>query len=303
MRTSCRGNSPAPSAAPSCACAASTTPACSTWITSRDARRSPRAGRRGHAAVERDRHRAAARRRHGARARTGAIVIVDGAQGAAHLPPSPVGDFYACSGHKLYGPGGTGILWAKPRRLEELAPWRTGGGMVARVDYQHARFRDPPARFEAWHAERRGRDRARRGGALSRGARPRAARARTAAARPPRRGVARAPRRACARRASPRARELRRRRRASTRSRERARSRWRRDPRGPSLRAAAARRDSASVRALALRSASTPTTPTSCAVAGIEHAKRCSRERRRARAVSATHRRARRAPAASRRAR
>jgi cysteine desulfurase/selenocysteine lyase len=79
----------------------------------------------------------------------GAIVIVDGAQGVAHLPPTLAGDFYACSGHKLYGPGGTGILWAKRARLEELAPWRTGGGMVARVDYQHARFREPPARFEA----------------------------------------------------------------------------------------------------------------------------------------------------------
>ncbi len=78
----------------------------------------------------------------------GAIVIVDGAQGAAHLPVGPCGDFYACSGHKLYGPGGTGVLWANRDRLAELAPWRTGGDMVASVDYQHARFRDPPARFE-----------------------------------------------------------------------------------------------------------------------------------------------------------
>jgi cysteine desulfurase / selenocysteine lyase len=79
----------------------------------------------------------------------GAIVIVDGAQGAAHLPPRPAGDIYVCSGHKLYGPGGTGVLWAKRERLDELAPWRTGGGMVASVDYQRARFREPPARFEA----------------------------------------------------------------------------------------------------------------------------------------------------------
>ena len=78
----------------------------------------------------------------------GAIVIVDGAQGAAHLPARACGDFYACSGHKLYAPGGTGVLWAPRARLAELAPWRTGGDMVAHVEYQHARFRDPPARFE-----------------------------------------------------------------------------------------------------------------------------------------------------------
>ena len=78
----------------------------------------------------------------------GAIVIVDGAQGAAHLSSRPCGDFYVCSGHKLYGPGGTGVLWATRDRLAELAPWRTGGDMVASVDYQHARFREPPARFE-----------------------------------------------------------------------------------------------------------------------------------------------------------
>ena len=77
----------------------------------------------------------------------GAIVVVDGAQGAAHLPSAPCGDFYACSGHKLYGPTGTGVLWSE--RLAELAPWRAGGEMVAAVDYQRARLRAPPVRFEA----------------------------------------------------------------------------------------------------------------------------------------------------------
>jgi len=78
----------------------------------------------------------------------GAIVIVDGAQGAAHLPARACGDFYTCSGHKLYAPGGTGMLWARRELLAELAPWRTGGDMVASVEYTHAQFRDPPARFE-----------------------------------------------------------------------------------------------------------------------------------------------------------
>ena len=77
----------------------------------------------------------------------GALVVVDGAQGAAHLPPGPRGDFYACSGHKLYGPTGTGVLWS--HRLAELEPWRFGGEMVASVDYHSARLRDPPVLFEA----------------------------------------------------------------------------------------------------------------------------------------------------------
>ncbi len=79
----------------------------------------------------------------------GAIVVVDGAQAAAHLPDGPRGDFWVCSGHKLYGPAGTGVLWS--RRLDELAPWRVGGGMVARVsiaDLRGATFLDPPQRFE-----------------------------------------------------------------------------------------------------------------------------------------------------------
>jgi cysteine desulfurase/selenocysteine lyase len=82
----------------------------------------------------------------------GAIVVVDGAQGIAHLPvgPGALGaDFYAFSGHKLYGPTGVGVLWGRRDRLAELAPWRTGGEMVASVGYDRARFRDPPARFEA----------------------------------------------------------------------------------------------------------------------------------------------------------
>ena len=82
----------------------------------------------------------------------GALVLVDGAQAVAHLPVD-VGalgcDFYAWSGHKLYGPTGTGVLWGRRALLAAMPPWQGGGEMVASVDDQGARFRDPPHRFEA----------------------------------------------------------------------------------------------------------------------------------------------------------
>ena len=82
----------------------------------------------------------------------GAVVLVDGAQAVAHLPVD-VGalgcDFYAWSGHKLYGPTGTGVLWGRRALLAAMPPWQGGGEMVAAVDEQGAHFRDPPHRFEA----------------------------------------------------------------------------------------------------------------------------------------------------------
>lgn len=82
----------------------------------------------------------------------GARLLVDGAQAVAHLPVD-VGvlgcDFYAFSGHKLYAPTGTGVLWARRTILEDLPPWQTGGEMVASVAYDRARYREPPYRFEA----------------------------------------------------------------------------------------------------------------------------------------------------------
>jgi cysteine desulfurase/selenocysteine lyase len=77
----------------------------------------------------------------------GALVVVDGAQAAAHLPDGPRGDFWVCSGHKLYGPGGTGVLWS--RRLDRLRPWRLGGGIVAHVSIDRADLVESPQRFEA----------------------------------------------------------------------------------------------------------------------------------------------------------
>ena len=84
--------------------------------------------------------------------RVGAICVVDGAQAAPHRPidVGAIGcDFYAFSGHKLYGPTGVGILVGRPDRLDETEPVFTGGGMIEEVHLDRSTFRDPPARFEA----------------------------------------------------------------------------------------------------------------------------------------------------------
>jgi cysteine desulfurase/selenocysteine lyase len=82
----------------------------------------------------------------------GAVVVVDGAQAVVHRPVdvAQLGcDFYAFSGHKLYAPTGTGVLWARRALLADMPAWQTGGEMVAAVDYTGARLREPPHRFEA----------------------------------------------------------------------------------------------------------------------------------------------------------
>jgi cysteine desulfurase / selenocysteine lyase len=89
-----------------------------------------------------------ARRAHAA----GALLVVDGAQAVAHLPVDVAAlgcDFYAFSAHKLYGPTGTGVLWARAEVLAAMPPWQGGGGMVATVGDQRSTFREVPARFEA----------------------------------------------------------------------------------------------------------------------------------------------------------
>lgn len=82
----------------------------------------------------------------------GARVLVDGAQAVARRPvdvrASGV-DFYAFSGHKLYGPFGIGVLYARRSLLESLAPHFTGGGMVEEVSFEQSSFKAPPERFEA----------------------------------------------------------------------------------------------------------------------------------------------------------
>jgi cysteine desulfurase/selenocysteine lyase len=82
----------------------------------------------------------------------GAIVVVDGAQGAPHMEVDvrKLGcDFYAFSGHKCYGPTGIGILYGKKELLEKMPPIQGGGDMIARVDLEESSYAPPPLRFEA----------------------------------------------------------------------------------------------------------------------------------------------------------
>lgn len=82
----------------------------------------------------------------------GAWVLVDGAQGIAHgaVDVQDLGcDFYAFSGHKVFGPTGIGVLWGKKSLLEEWPVWQTGGEMIAEVSYQDARWNVLPYRLEA----------------------------------------------------------------------------------------------------------------------------------------------------------
>jgi cysteine desulfurase/selenocysteine lyase len=82
----------------------------------------------------------------------GAVVLVDGAQGAPHLPldvKALDADFYAFSGHKMLGPTGIGVLYGKRALLESMPPFFAGGDMIRKVEYAHTDFSEPPRRFEA----------------------------------------------------------------------------------------------------------------------------------------------------------
>jgi cysteine desulfurase/selenocysteine lyase len=82
----------------------------------------------------------------------GALVLADGAQAAPKLPldVSETGvDFYAMTGHKLYGPTGIGALWARLDLLREMPPFLGGGSMIRKVTKEGTTYADVPARFEA----------------------------------------------------------------------------------------------------------------------------------------------------------
>lgn len=82
----------------------------------------------------------------------GAVVVVDGAQGIVHLPVDVQElevDFYAFSGHKLYGPSGIGVLWGRTELLEAMPPWQGGGGMIDTVTLAATTWADLPDKFEA----------------------------------------------------------------------------------------------------------------------------------------------------------
>ena len=80
------------------------------------------------------------------------LFLVDGAQAVPHMPVNvkDLGcDFYAFSGHKMYGPMGIGCLWGKRGILEAMPPFLTGGGMINTVSFKETTFTDLPDKFEA----------------------------------------------------------------------------------------------------------------------------------------------------------
>ncbi|SIO65918.1 cysteine desulfurase / selenocysteine lyase [Singulisphaera sp. GP187] len=84
--------------------------------------------------------------------RRGVPVFIDGAQGLPHagVDVQELGcDFYAFSGHKIYGPMGVGVLYGRLGLLESMPPWQFGGDMVDTVGFDRTTFGDPPYRFEA----------------------------------------------------------------------------------------------------------------------------------------------------------
>src|SRR5262249_21939870 len=82
----------------------------------------------------------------------GVPVLVDGAQAAPRIPVDVQAlgcDFYAVSGHKLYGPSGIGALYARAELLEAMPPWQGGGSMIESVSFDQNSLARLPTRFEA----------------------------------------------------------------------------------------------------------------------------------------------------------
>jgi cysteine desulfurase/selenocysteine lyase len=82
----------------------------------------------------------------------GVPVLVDGSQAAVHGPVdvADIGcDFYAITGHKLYGPSGSGAIFIRPERMDEMRPFLGGGDMIREVTRDTVTYNDPPMKFEA----------------------------------------------------------------------------------------------------------------------------------------------------------
>ena len=82
----------------------------------------------------------------------GVPVLVDGSQAAVHMPVDVQAlgcDFYAITGHKLYGPSGSGAIWISPERQAEMRPFMGGGDMIREVTRDAITWNDPPMKFEA----------------------------------------------------------------------------------------------------------------------------------------------------------
>jgi len=82
----------------------------------------------------------------------GAVVLVDGAQAAAHLPVDvqDLGcDFYVFSAHKMYGPTGIGVLWGREALLDAMPPYQGGGDMIETVHISRSTYAPLPSKFEA----------------------------------------------------------------------------------------------------------------------------------------------------------
>ena len=82
----------------------------------------------------------------------GVPILIDGAQAVQHRPVDVArlgADFLVFSGHKMYGPSGTGVLWGKAELLEAMPPYQGGGDMIERVSFDGTTFNDIPFRFEA----------------------------------------------------------------------------------------------------------------------------------------------------------
>tara|TARA_R110002012_G_scaffold56389_3_gene144461 strand:- start:3378 stop:4598 length:1221 start_codon:yes stop_codon:yes gene_type:complete len=82
----------------------------------------------------------------------GVPVLVDGSQAAVHMPVDvqDIGcDFYAITGHKLYGPSGSGAIYIKPERMAEMRPFMGGGDMIREVTKDSVTYNDAPMKFEA----------------------------------------------------------------------------------------------------------------------------------------------------------